>query len=128
MNIPTRQEQREKLRFLQLDEWDEYNTYEEDEPSCLHHSIEWKVSVNNRVVSKDMEQDLVLVPTAYRHNDLKLELEGLLRKKVAQNRHVRCDDASVAASVTDRAERDLIKRFDDLNIDQSIVETANEVG
>ncbi|KAH0533761.1 hypothetical protein FGG08_007572 [Glutinoglossum americanum] len=111
-----------------LHEWEKFNAYEEDEPSYLHYSIEWKVSVNNRVISKDMEQDLVLVPTAYRHNVLKSKLEGLLRKKVAQNRRVRCDDTSVTVSVTDRAECDLIKIFDDLNIDWSIVETANEVG
>jgi hypothetical protein len=29
-----------KLQFLELSEWDEHNGYEEDEPSCLHYSIE----------------------------------------------------------------------------------------
>jgi hypothetical protein len=57
--------QPEKLQFLQLEKWDEQNSYDEDVPSCLHYSIEWKVTVNNNVVSKDTKQDLVLVPTAY---------------------------------------------------------------
>ena len=80
------------------------------------------MSVNNRIISKDTEQDLVLVPTAYWHMLLKPKLEKLLRKKVAQNRHIRCDDTSVVVSVTDRTERDLVKRFDDINIDWSLIE------
>jgi len=57
----------DRLRFLELNEWDELNSYEEEVPSLLHYSIEWKVAVNNRVVAKDTEQDLVLVPIAYWH-------------------------------------------------------------
>lgn len=55
----------EKLRFLGLDEWDERNTYDEEVPTCLHYSIEWKV------ICRDTEQDLVLAPTAYWHESLK---------------------------------------------------------
>ncbi|KAF2844061.1 hypothetical protein T440DRAFT_380424, partial [Plenodomus tracheiphilus IPT5] len=54
-----------RLRFLPLAEWDEHNSYEEEAPSRLRYSIEWKVVVNNRVVAKDTEQDLVLIPAAY---------------------------------------------------------------
>ena len=54
----------ERLRFLQLDEWDEHNSYDEEVPTCLHYSIEWKVSVNNTVISRDTKQDLVLAPTS----------------------------------------------------------------
>jgi len=77
---------------------------------------------NNRIVSKDTEQNLVLVPSAYWHVILKPKPEKLLRKKVAQNRHVPCDDISVTVSVTDRTERDLINRFEDIIIDWSLVE------
>ena len=116
------QPQADKLQFLPLDEWDEHNSYEGDEPSCLHYSIEWKVCVNGRMVSKDTEQDLVLAPMAYWHMFLKPKLEKLLRKKLAQNRAVRCDETNVIVSVTGRSERDLTKRFDDIDIDWSIVE------
>jgi hypothetical protein len=54
-----------RLAFLPLSEWDEYNSYDEDIPSRLRYSIEWKVVVNNKVLAKDMEQDVVLAPAAY---------------------------------------------------------------
>jgi len=53
---------------------------------------------------------------------LKPKLDRLLQKKVAQDRHIRCDDTSVLVSVTDRGERDLVKRFDDIDIDWSLVQ------
>jgi hypothetical protein len=39
-------------------------------------------------------------------------LEKLLWRKLGQNSHVRCDDTNVVVSVTDRTERELVKRFD----------------
>jgi hypothetical protein len=100
------------LGFLPLAEWDEYNSYDEETPSRLRYSIEWKVVVNNKVVAKDTEQDLVLVPNAYWHLCLKPKVEKLLDKKVAHNKHVEFDDTSVVVSVNDRSQRDLTKRFD----------------
>jgi hypothetical protein len=111
-----------RLGFLPLTEWDEYNSYEEDTPSRLRYSIEWKVTVNNRVVAKDTEQDIVLVPAAYWHMYLKSNVEKLSSKKVAHNRNVEYDDTGVVVSVNDRSERDLTKRFDNMDIDWSVVE------
>jgi hypothetical protein len=111
-----------RLGFLPLAEWDEYNSYEEDIPSRLRYSIEWKVAVNNRVVAKDTEQDIVLVPAAYWHMYLKPKVEKLSSKKVAHDRHVEYDDTRVIVSVNDRSERDLTKRLDSMDIDWSVVE------
>jgi hypothetical protein len=118
---PLDRSQPEKLQFLQLADWDERNSYDEDVPSCLHYSIEWKVSVNKRVIAKDTEQDLVLAPTAHWHMFLKPKIENLLQSKL-QSRPVTCEDTNVTVSVTDRSERDLVKRFDGTNIDWSIIE------
>ena len=93
----------DKLRFLQLDEWNEDNSYEEEVPTCIHYSIEWKVAVNSKELSKDTERDLVLAPTAYWHMVLKPKLERLLQKKLPQNRHVRGDDTNVIVSVNHRS-------------------------
>ena len=111
----------DRLRFLELNKWDELNSYEEEVPSLLHYSIEWKVAVNNRVVAKDTEQDLVLVPIAYWHMVLQPKLEKLLQKKLGPNRHVRCDDTELKVSISDRTQRDLVKRFDDLDISWPII-------
>ena len=85
------------------------NSYKEDVPTCLHYRIVWKVVVNNKAISTDTEEDVVLNPFSYWHNVLLPKLGTLLRKKLAQNRQVRCDDTSVIVSVSARTEKDLIK-------------------
>ena len=108
--------QSNKLRLLHRDEWGEDNTYDEDPPSCIHYSIEWKVTLNGKLVSKDTEQNLVLAPSFYWPQFLKPKLEKLLCKKISSNRRVAADDTNVVVSVTDRSERDLTRRFDETEI------------
>ena len=90
-------------------------------PTLLHYSTEWKVAVNKKVVSRDTEQDVVLVPIAYWHMILRPKLERLLQKKFGSNKQAQCDDTNVTVSVTDRTQRDLAKRFDDPDIDWPII-------
>jgi hypothetical protein len=53
---------------------------------------------------------------------LQPKLEKLLRKKLPSNKSCRADDTTVSVAVTDRSERDLVKRFDEIDIDWAIVE------
>lgn len=39
--------------------------YQRTAPSCVHCSIEWKLTVNGRSNTRDTEQDIVLAPSAY---------------------------------------------------------------
>jgi hypothetical protein len=80
------------------------------------------VLVNNKKISDDREQDLVLAPTAYWHEILKPKLDKVLQRKVAQNRGIRCDDTSVVVSVVPRTQHTLTKRFDAIDIDWSVIE------
>ncbi|KAL0933549.1 uncharacterized protein CTRU02_212512 [Colletotrichum truncatum] len=112
----------DSLPLLQLADWDENGAYDEQPPTCIHYSIEWKLTANNRIVSKDSEPDLVLAPNAYWERTLRQKLDKLVRKKLPSNKSFRIDDTNVTVSVRDRSQRDLVKRFDDLDIDWRVVE------
>ena len=111
-----------RLELLDLDEWNENATYDEEPPTCLHYSIEWKVTLNNRLLARDTEPDLVLAPRFYWSLFLRDKLEKLLQKKLPPSKRVACEDTNVVVSVTERSKRDLTKRFDEMDVDWFLVE------
>jgi hypothetical protein len=115
------QSQPPALPLLRWDDGNENCPYDEDLPTCIHYSIEWKVTLKSRVVSKDTEQDLVLNPMDHWKFFLNPKLDKLLDKKFP-DRRVEIDDTSIAVSANDRSQRDLIKRFEETNIDWHVVE------
>jgi hypothetical protein len=72
--------------------------------------------LNGKIISRDTETDLVLAPVPYWQPFLQPRLEKLLQKKLGLN-GAKSDDTNVVVSATGRSERDLIKRFDELDID-----------
>ena len=89
---------------------------------CIRYTIIWKVKFNNRMIAKDTERDIVLAPARYRSMFLQAKLDALLSKKIASGKRIKPDDSNVVVSVNERSERDLIRRFDELNVDWSVVE------
>ncbi|KAJ5647181.1 hypothetical protein N7490_003553 [Penicillium lividum] len=112
----------DKLPLLGLDEWQAGMVYDEQPPTCIHYSIEWKVALNKRVVSDDTEPNQVLAPSAYWEKFLKSKLGRVVGQKFSPDQRVRSDDTAITVTVNDRSERKLTKRFEKTNIDWSSVE------
>ncbi|KAL6240626.1 hypothetical protein RBB50_012453 [Rhinocladiella similis] len=120
-NIPPTQSQCH-ARFLQEGEWNPNQTPGTDFADCLRYSIEWKVTLKGKAISRDTEPDVLLAPSTYWRLVLQAQLEELLQKKFTRSRGVRSEDTTVVVSTTERSQRDLVKRFDQTNIDWAIVE------
>jgi len=113
------------LPLLQSADWNPNLPYDESPPTCIHYSIEWKLLLKKGRLSKltnDTEQNLVLAPGAFWDQTLKPKLHQLLEKKTPRNKCYEPDETNVTVSVTDRSQRDLTKRFDELDIDWEVVE------
>jgi hypothetical protein len=53
---------------------------------------------------------------------LKPKLDALVSKKTTSRKRISSDDTNLVVSVNERTERDLIRRFDELKVDWSVVE------
>jgi hypothetical protein len=80
------------------------------------------VTLNGKLISKDTETNLVLALAPYWQLFLRPRLEKLLQKKLGCKSSATPDDTNVIVSVTGRLERDLTKRFDELDIEWPVVE------
>ncbi len=77
--------------------------------------------MNGRVVAKDTEQNLIFAPNIYWEVVLRSKLDKLFKKKLPSNKVFGADDTNVVLFVIDRLKRDLIKRFDELDIDWDVL-------
>ncbi|KAF4209650.1 hypothetical protein CNMCM5878_005036 [Aspergillus fumigatiaffinis] len=118
-STPLPQSRPGRLRFLDHVEPDDGAT-DDEHPSYIPYIIEWRVTLNNRVLAKDTEQDLDSAPSSY-WQQIKQKAERVLRQKINRNRRVKQDDTSIVVSVNDRSQRDLTKRFEKTDIDWTAI-------
>ncbi|KAF4487555.1 hypothetical protein CGGC5_v005858 [Colletotrichum fructicola Nara gc5] len=85
--------------------------------------VEWKLTANNRTVTKDSEHNITIAPQAFWDRHLKEQVQEVLRRKLPPHKTFRPVDSDVVVSVTERTQRDLVKRFNELNIDWTMVES-----
>lgn len=111
-----------QVLFIQLSEWEEGRAYQEDPPNCIHYRIECGVTINNREVSQDAEEDLTLAPSSFWQLFLEKKLEKVLRRNSVRHRRVTADDTVVPGFTSDRTKRKLTKRFDDTDIIWTAIE------
>jgi hypothetical protein len=102
--------------LLKPDNRDQEKDYSADPPICIRYTIIWKPKLNNGMITKDTEQDIVLAPAPYWSTFLQPKLDALLGKEKNNSKRVRPEDSNVVVSVNERSERGLIRRFDEVQV------------
>ncbi|KAK1633203.1 hypothetical protein BDP81DRAFT_495291 [Colletotrichum phormii] len=74
------------------------------------------------MVTKDSEQNVQVPPDVFWRTCLRAKLRDVLDRKLPSTKTFEAVDTNVVVSVTDRSQRDLVKRFDELDIDWSMLE------
>ena len=74
----------DRLGFLEDTELNRGRTDNDDAPKSINYLIEWKVTINNRILTKDTEQDLVFKPSAY-WQQIKEKAEHIVQRKKSRN-------------------------------------------
>ena len=120
---PTRRSQlrpaRKTLPFVPYDDWLPGESYDDQPPSCIRYVMEWKLTLNKRVAAKQTEDDLVLAPSDFWNEELSPKIADIAN---SIGKPCKADATTIVISVNDRSEKDKTKRFEQLQIDWSIVE------
>jgi hypothetical protein len=99
------------LPFVPYADWDPDRSYaEQPPPSCIHYIMEWKLTLNKRVVAKQTEDNLVLAPSDFWNEELSSKIADIVK---SSGKPCKADATTIVISVNDRSERDITKRFED---------------
>ncbi|PCD20298.1 hypothetical protein AU210_016166 [Fusarium oxysporum f. sp. radicis-cucumerinum] len=111
-----------RLPLLGLSDWDPNFRDDEDDPTCIHYDIEWKLQLKKGRLSKLVEiTEETLAPGAYWDKFLSVDLAATVKEKLPEPRY-ESDETTVIVSVEKRSERNMRKRFDGLVVDWKTIE------
>lgn len=96
------------LLLSQLADGNEDRACDERPATCSHFPFEWKLTLNSKGAARDTELNPLLAPNSFWSTVLQPRLEIFQKAAVEQVPQSRC--TTVSAAVTDRSERDLVKR------------------
>lgn len=105
-------------------DWAPDQSYDELPPSCIHYIMEWKLTLNRRLVAKQTEDDLVVAPSDFWNEELSSKISDVVK---STGKSCEGNATTIAISVNERSEHDTIKRFEKLEIDWLIVERQLQV-
>ncbi|KAK2035904.1 hypothetical protein LZ31DRAFT_286242 [Colletotrichum somersetense] len=110
---------------ISVHELSEFGDEEHNDPQPTHvpYAVEWKLTANNRMITKDSDQNIIASPEVFWKTRLRPKLRDVLNRKLPSTKTFEAVDTDVVVSVTDRAQRDLVKRFDELDVNWSMLET-----
>ena len=115
LSSPLHRPASDRLGFLDDTELNQGGTYNEDTPKSINYLIEWKVTLNNQILAKDTEQDLVFKPSAY-WKQIEEKVEHIVQWKKFCNQRVQSDNTTVMVAVNDRSQHNLTKHFEGTGI------------
>jgi hypothetical protein len=107
------------LSFVPYADWDPEQTYDDLPPSCVHFFLEWKLTVNRRIIAKQTENDLVVAPSDFWTEELFSKIADIVK---STGKSCEADATTIAIYVNDRSEHDITKRFAKLDIDWLVIE------
>ena len=118
---PSHRPASDHLGFLEDTELDPQGIHNGGATESIKSLIEWKVTLNNRFLARDTEQDLVFKPSHY-WQQIKEKAERIVQRKKSRNQRVRSDNTIVTVAVNERSQRDLTKHFEGTDINWTPIE------
>ncbi len=107
------------LSFVPYADWSPDQAYDDLPPSCMHYFMEWKLTVNRRIIAKQTENDLVVAPSDFWTEELFSKIADIVK---STGKSCEADATTIAICVNDRSEHDITKRFTKLDIDWLVIE------
>jgi hypothetical protein len=104
---------RKTLLFVPYIDWFLDQSYNKLPPSCIHYIIEWKLTLNRRLIAKQIEDDLIIIPSDFWNEELSSKIINIVK---STGKSCEANATVIAISVNNYSEYNITKRFEKLEI------------